>query len=152
MRSATGAEPTRIQRNDSILLSASLEKVFQTLLDLHSYTQWWPKTFNFKVLDPGPVQVGTRMWVSNEGFVWWWCKVVAIQENQKIAFRYEHGAWEGDTEWILTPEPGGVRVTYSVDIQPGSFWLRGLARIVNLGKMHSKQMNVILEGLKGYLR
>ncbi|HET9870858.1 MAG TPA: SRPBCC family protein, partial [bacterium] len=108
---------------------------------------WWPRSIRFQV-DPGPVKVGTRMRVSNQGLVRWTAEVTDIQENKKIMFRYFDGAWDGTAAWTLTPEGSGTRVAYSIDIVPVPFWLKALSGVLDLGKIHSKMMAGVLASLQ----
>ena len=140
-----------ITREDSILLQADPERVFNVLVDLHSYNEWWPRSIRFRFDVPGPARVGTRMRIVNERLVRWVAEVTALEANRRITFRYAEGAWRGTAGWTLKPEPGGVRVSYSIDIRPVPFWLRMLSRFLDLGAMHSKRMQGVLQRLKARL-
>ena len=144
--------PGRITREDSIVLQADPETVFNVLVDLRSYKDWWPRSIRFAFDESGPVRVGTRMRVANQGAVAWVAEVTDIEPNRSIAFRYGEGAWEGTARWTLAPEANGVRVRYAIDIVPAPRWIRLLGRVVDLGAMHSKQMQGILENLKARVR
>ena len=141
----------RIRREDSILLQADAGKVFGVLADVHAYKQWWPRAIRFHLDEPAPVTVGTRMRIVNEGVVRWVAEITAIETDRRIAFRYVPGAWEGTAGWTLTPEAGGVRVSYVIDIVPVPLWLRTLGRFLDLGAMHSKRMQGVLERLRARL-
>jgi uncharacterized protein YndB with AHSA1/START domain len=149
---STRRRPARITRKDSILVPEGPEKVFSAVADLHSYRDWWPRSIRFHVEDSGPVRVGTRMRISNRGWVRWVAEVAAIEANSRIAFHYGQGAWEGTAEWTLKSESGGVRVSYSVDIVPVPFWIRMLGKFVDLGAMHSRQMQGVLDNLKAHVQ
>jgi len=143
--------PTRITREDSVLLQADTDRVFKVLLDFHSYKDWWPRYIRFQFDDPGPVKVGARLRISYQTSVRWVAEVTAIETNRRIAFRYGQGAWEGTAEWTLKPELDGIRVSYSIDIVPVPFWLRTLGRFLDLGAIHSKQMQGVLGNLGSIL-
>lgn len=142
----------RIQQEDSIVIPTTPDRAFQVLADLHAYKDWWPRTIRFRFEDEGPVRVGTKMRISNQGSVNWTAEVTAIEPGKRIAFQYGEGAWEGAAGWTLTPENGGVRVAYAIDIVPVPLWIRILGKVVDLGKMHSRQMRDILKRLESHLQ
>jgi uncharacterized protein YndB with AHSA1/START domain len=143
--------PIRIRREDAILIQAVADEIFNVLVDVHSYEKWWPRSLRFRVADPGPVKVGTRVWISNGALVRWIAEVTVIEKNHRMAFHYAQGAWEGTAAWTLRPEPGGTRVSYAIDIVPVPFWLKALGTVLDLGAIHSKQMQGVLEHLQAHL-
>ena len=140
-----------IVRKDSIVLKEDPSRIFKVLLDLPSYPLWWPKRIRFKVGGPLPPQPSTRVRVSNGPLVQWIATITEVEKDRKISFHYGEGAWEGTAGWSLASVPGGVEVSYSIDIVPVHRWLKFLGALLDLGKVHSKETRVILRDLRDYL-
>jgi uncharacterized protein YndB with AHSA1/START domain len=141
-----------IERADSIALEAPPQRVFPLLLDLEGYSRWWPAQIRFELFGPFPARVGTQIRISNGPLVKWTATIQEIVPNQLIRFKYSDGAWDGTAEWILVPKNSGSEVTYKISILPGQGWLKFLGKLLNLGELHSKEMEKILQNLKNKLQ
>ena len=138
----------QIERNDSINLEAPPHQVFPTLLDLEGYSRWWPKQIHFEIAAPLPPKVGTKIRISNGPLVKWTATIQEIIPNQLIRFEYSDGVWKGTAEWIIHERNSGSEVSYRISILPAQGWLKVLGKILDLGKLHSKEMEKILKNLK----
>ena len=69
-----------------------------------------------------------------------------IKPEELIRFRYE-GTWIGEACWIISSTPTGSTVEYRVDLEPRPLWLKILQKVVNLGKVHSHQMQNVFRAL-----
>jgi uncharacterized protein YndB with AHSA1/START domain len=122
--------------------------VFAALLNIGNYPQWWPSKIRFRFYEPGQLKTGSRIRIFNGPFVKWTATVLEIIPNRLIRFSYGEGAWTGDAQWILQNREGKTEVVYEIAIYPAQAWLRCLARLLDLGKLHSREMVQILQSLK----
>jgi uncharacterized protein YndB with AHSA1/START domain len=96
--------------DDEAFIPAAPEAVFDALLDIHHWNDWW-ETMRFAAAGDGPSQVGDRI-AFDGGVSIWTVDVVAIDRPRSIRYRYVEGALVGDTEGRITPVPGGARAAY----------------------------------------
>ena len=96
--------------DDEAFIPAPPEAVFEALLDIGRWNDWW-ETMRFEPAQTGPLKVGDR--VIFDGVVnKWTVEVLSIDAPRSIRLRYAEGALVGDTEWRVTPAPGGCRSAY----------------------------------------
>ena len=96
--------------SDGVFVPASSERVFDSLLDIAGWNRWW-ETMRFDRPGAGPLQIADRV-VFEGGASRWIAEVTEIERPHRIAFRYAEGSLLGDTEWRVTPQPGGCRAEY----------------------------------------
>ena len=95
---------------DEAFIPAPPGTVFDALLDIGRWNDWW-ETMRFEPAQDGPSRVGDR--IVFDGVVSrWTVEVTAINRPRSIRYRYADGALVGDTEWRVTPAPGGCRAAY----------------------------------------
>ena len=96
--------------DDEAFVPAPPEAVFAALLDIRRWNDWW-ETMRFETEGDGPSKVGDH--IVFDGVVSkWTVEVTAIDRPRSIRYRYLDGALVGDTEWRVTPAPGGCRAAY----------------------------------------
>ncbi|WP_174274700.1 SRPBCC family protein [Sphingomonas bacterium] len=95
---------------DEAFVPASPETVFDALLDIGRWNDWW-ETMRFAYAGTGPMRTGDRV-TFDGAVIKWTVEVVSIDRPRAIRFRYVEGALVGDTEWRVTPAPGGCRAAY----------------------------------------
>jgi uncharacterized protein YndB with AHSA1/START domain len=96
--------------DDEAFFPVPPEAVFDALLDTPSWNRWW-ETMRFEPAQAGPSKVGDR--IIFDGLVSkWTVEVVSIDAPRSIRYRYLEGALVGDTEWRVTPVPGGCQAAY----------------------------------------
>ena len=65
--------------------------------------------------------------------------------------RYYGGFVEGWGEWRLEPLGGGTRVIYDLDVHVAGRLVAFLARLIPLGRLHSRPMRGVLQNLERVL-
>jgi uncharacterized protein YndB with AHSA1/START domain len=133
-----------IRCDNSIIIYSSGLKVFEVLLDVANYPKWWPSQIHFRFDEPGPLKVGSRMRIANGPLVKWTATVLEIVPDRLIRFSYCEGSWAGEAQWVLTNREGKTEVSYNIAICPAQRWLAWLAKLIDLGKLHSREMTKIL--------
>jgi uncharacterized protein YndB with AHSA1/START domain len=138
----------RVIARDKRILSHPPERVYKALIDLEQYGTWWPRPFAFRVIGPLPIQIGTRVQVSNGALVSWTATITALEPSRRVTMRYSEGAWSGDTAWSLErTNLNATRLIYEIDLEPQD-WLRALNAVVNLSSLHSRQMDGVFTALQ----
>jgi uncharacterized protein YndB with AHSA1/START domain len=83
---------------NSIFVYSSGPKVFEVLLDVGNYPQWWPSKIRFRFDEQGPLKVGSRMRIFNGPLVKWTATVLEIVPDRLIHFSYNEGSWAGEAQ------------------------------------------------------
>jgi len=133
---------SHIKISDSAVLPHPAGIVHFVLQDFRAYGEWWPKPFRFTMLEDD-----RAMRVQHGRLVSWTATVTEIKPEELIRFRYE-GTWIGEACWIISSTPTGSTVEYRVDLEPRPLWLKIVQKVVNLGKMHSHQMQNVFRALE----
>ena len=76
------------------------------------------------------------------------CRVEAVAEPSSIRTQYYGGFIEGRGEWRLSPSGSGTRVRYELDVLAEGRLVAWLARILPLGRLHSRQMQGVFRQLE----
>ena len=138
----------RIQATDSRVLPFTAEKIMPVLLDASTYPRWWPSAIAFTLLKQTADGVGSEFEIRPYGSHAFRCRIERIDGLKRIETRYYEGVYAGTGAWTLTPEGTGTRVEYSVDLEIKSFAVKMMARMVDVGKLHSKLMSEVFTGLE----
>lgn len=80
------------------------------------------------------------------------CRVEELSEGHWITMRYIGDLIEGSGQWRLDAAPGGCRVTYELDVRARGWLVAVLARFIDLGSIHSRQMREVLQSLERVVR
>lgn len=96
--------------NDAVFVPAPADRVFDILLDIGRWNDWW-ETMRFETERPGPLSVGDRA-LFDGNVSKWTVEVEAIDRPTSIRYRYLEGSLAGETEWRVTPAPGGCTAAY----------------------------------------
>lgn len=75
------------------------------------------------------------------------CRVTSISPPSRMEMQYFGGFVEGTGVWLVEPEMDGTRLTYSIDTKASGMLVAVLGRILDLGTVHSKQMQAVFDGL-----
>jgi uncharacterized protein YndB with AHSA1/START domain len=97
--------------DDGTFVPASPEMVFDALLDVAHWNDWWVM-MRFVPEGGGPLETGKRVEFDG-GVSRWLVEVGEIERPLRIALRYAAGDLIGDAEWRIAPEQGGCRVSYA---------------------------------------
>ncbi len=81
----------------------------------------------------------------------WKSVISGFRTNRLLAIDYVDGAWTGKTAWRFEEIPTGTRLTMEIDIICNRLWLKAVSKVINLSKMHRKQVQGIFSNLNNYL-
>jgi ribosome-associated toxin RatA of RatAB toxin-antitoxin module len=139
------------QATDCRSLSFDVAVVIAALLDFESYPRWWPAQLRVRVLQVMPDHVGSRIEIRPFGgrFI---CEIGQVVPNQEILIRYVEGVHRGEGRWTFEKLAEGTRACYQIDLEPQGWLPRLLSNWMDFGKMHSRSMEQVFDGLEGWLR
>jgi len=125
--------------------------VWRVLRDVAAYPDWWPGRLRLKVLRAEREFVGSEVELRPFGGQPFRCRIDAADEPRAITTRYFGGFITGRGVWRLEPSDSGTRVRYELDVVAEGVVVAALARIVDLGRLHSRLMRDVFAGLQGAL-
>ena len=140
-----------LKAKDSVILNYPVDYVYRTVTDIASYSKWWPHEVKSELEYLDPAIVGTRINVQNGQLVKWKSVVSGFKTNRLLAIDYVEGAWTGKTAWRFEETAGGTKLTMEIDISCNRLWLKAVSKVMNLSRMHSKQIKKIFANLEKYL-
>lgn len=139
---------TPIRATDEITVPESAEQVWRVLADVGGYARWWPASIGLRVVSGGAELLGTEVEIRPGRGRPFRCRVEAVEKPRLIRTRYYGGFIEGHGEWRLVPSGSGTRVVYDLDVQASGWLVRLLSRFIDLGGVHSRQMQGVFRGLE----
>lgn len=140
-----------LKATDSVILNYPVDYVYRTVTDIASYSKWWPHEIKSELAHLDPAIIGTTINVQNGAFVKWQSVISGFKTNRLLAIDYVDGAWIGKTAWRFEGIPEGTKITMDIDISCNRLWLKAVSKIMNLSKMHSRQMQKVFRNLNNYL-
>ena len=141
----------QIKAHDEIIINASVENVWNVLIDIPNYHKWWPKTVNLKILKSNKEIIGTEFKANPLGGKSFACRVINIVRQKEISLDYYDGIYRGKGTWCIDVRDGLVIVSYSVDLEIVDKSIVLLSRIIPITKLHSMIFKKILSGLEEQL-
>ena len=140
-----------LKAKDSVILNYPVDYVYRTVTDIASYSKWWPHEVKSELEYLDPAIIGTRINVQNGPFVKWSSVVSGFKTNKLLAIDYVDGAWTGKTAWRFEEIAEGTKLTMEIDISCNRLWLKAVSKVINLSRMHSKQITRIFANLRKHL-
>lgn len=140
-----------LKSKDEVILDFPVDYVYRTVTDIANYGRWWPHEVKSELEYLDPAIIGTQIKVQNGPFVKWKSVVKEFKINRLLAVDYVDGAWKGKTSWRFEEIKTGTKLTMEIDINCNKLWLKAVSKVVNLSKMHSKQIHLIFRNLDKYL-
>lgn len=131
---------SRVVARDEVALPHRIEDVYRVLIDFSAYRLWWPHLLSFELLDPGPVEVGTRVRFGHTHLVSWTAVVTDVRPNERIAMQYDGGACSGEAVWTMRAAGRATRIAYAIDLQVLPWHLRALSHLVDFSREHTRQI------------
>ena len=103
------------------------EHVFAAMLDFSNAPRWRSLVKKIEVVGGGPVRQGSQVLVTmdlmgkvKQGISEIW----RYDPPRRLGFRNTASSVTGQFEYILEPEQGGTRITFTIDVRPhGLMWL-----------------------------
>ncbi len=142
---------TPINATDEITIPFPASEVWAVLADFRGYPHWWPKSLGLRVLSGGDVPLGTEVEIRPNGGRPFRCRAEEVVEPQRIRMRYFGGFIDGFGEWQLEPRGGETRVIYRLEVRACGWLVALLGKMFNLGQIHSRSMQTVLQNLKHVL-
>lgn len=140
-----------LKAKDEVVLNYPVDYVYRTVTDIANYGKWWPREVKSELEYLDPAIIGTRINVQNGPLVKWKSVVTGFKTNRLLAIDYVEGAWTGKTAWRFEEATGSTRLTMEIDISCNRLWLKAVSKVMNLSRMHSKQIKLIFANLDKYL-
>jgi len=137
----------QIKAHDEITINASVENIWNVLIDIPHYHQWWPKSVNLKVSNFNKDIVNTQFEARPLGGKSFSCRVVNSVLNKEIRLNYFEGIYRGEGVWKLEKKENSITVSYSVNLEIVDKPIALLSRIIPIPKLHSMIFKRILKGL-----
>jgi uncharacterized protein YndB with AHSA1/START domain len=141
----------RTQATDCRILPFDVAEVYAALLDCESYPRWWPAPLRVRVLKSTLDRVGSRIEVRPRGGSFT-CEVSRIIPNKEILIGYVEGVHRGTGRWTFERLAEGTRACYQIDLEPQGWLPRLLSNWMDFGKMHSRSMAKVFDGLEEWLK
>lgn len=139
---------TAITARDQATIPATPARVWAVLADVRGYPGWWPQDLGLRVLSFAPDILGSEVEIRPRGGCPFKCRIIAADPPRRMEMRYFGGFVEGTGVWEIAPDGDGARVTYTLDARAHGWLVAVLARFMDLGKAHSRQMHGVFEGLR----
>jgi putative intracellular protease/amidase/ribosome-associated toxin RatA of RatAB toxin-antitoxin module len=140
----------RTKAGDCRTLPFNVAQVYAALLAFESYPRWWPAQLRVRVLKVAPDGAGSRVEVRPRGgrFI---CEVGQVIPDREILIEYVEGVHRGTGRWTFEKLAEGSRACYRIDLEPQGWLPRLLSNWMNFGKMHSRSMAKVFDGLATWL-
>lgn len=142
---------TPIHATDEITILHPASEVWAVLADFRGYPHWWPKSLGLRVFSDGDTPLGTEVEIRPNGGRPFRCRVEEIIEPECILMRYFGGFIDGIGEWRLEPLGEKTRVIYTLEARAHGWLVVLLGKMFNLGQIHSRSMQAVLQDLKRVL-
>jgi hypothetical protein len=76
---------------------------------------------------------------------------VQVIRDREILIKYVDGVHRGTGRWTLEKVADGTRACYQIDLEPHGWFPRLLSNFMDFGKMHSRSMEELFDGLEDWL-
>lgn len=83
---------------------------------------------------------------------WFICEVAQVVLGREILIEYVDGVHRGTGYWTLEKVDNGTRACYQIDLEPQGWIPRLLSNWMGSGKMHSRSMAKVFDGLESWLK
>ncbi len=137
----------QIKAHDEIKIDASIEDVWNVLIDIPNYNKWWPKSVNLKVTNFNKDIVNTQFEARPLGGKSFSCRVISIIPIKEIQLEYYKGIYRGEGVWKIVRKDESVKVSYTVDLEIVDKSIAILSKVISIPKLHSMIFKRILKGL-----
>lgn len=149
--------PKSMDTERSIVINAPAESVYTVVSDYNRWGEWSPwnkREPSMKTTVTGtPGAVGHKLqWVSEEqgsGEM----EILSVSEGANVtnALRFKDWGGESVTEFIITPEGSGSKMTWTMKGDQTPFMFRGLMLLMGASEMLNKDFDEGLTDLKNLM-
>jgi hypothetical protein len=140
-----GPMARQIAAIDEAILGYAPDRVWAVIADVGRYREWCAPPLQVETLEDAH-GIGSRIRISN-GRLTQWVATLTHLDPDRVVLKYE-GAWNGEARWTVSPCQDGTRLVFRIDLDPGSLWLKVLARTRDPRRRHSQQMIKIFGQLR----
>jgi ribosome-associated toxin RatA of RatAB toxin-antitoxin module len=140
----------RTQATDCRTLRFDLDVVFAAVLDCENYPRWWPANLRVRVLQLTQNALGSRIEIRPRGGRFT-CEIAQVVPAREILIEYVDGVHRGTGRWTFEKLAEGTRACYQIDLEPQGWLPRLLSNCMDFGKMHSRSMEQVFDGLESWL-
>lgn len=141
----------RIHVTDTAELPYVPAIVWKTLVDFPASPVWWGPNVVVTVQHFEPAIVGTIVSVRPYGGLGFRCRVSEVNSETEMKMEYFEGIYRGIGIWRLTPNDKGTRLSYEIDLEIKSVFMKVLSCFLNIGSIHSRLMQQVFENLKQHI-
>lgn len=143
---------TPIQAIDVADFAYPLEAVWQLLVDVENYPNWWPPSLGVRALSSGQRPLGAELEIRPKGGRPFRCRVFSMEPQVALDMEYFGGFIVGAGHWQLETLGDITRVSYRIDVRAEGWLVRWIAKVVDLGAIHSRQMRQVFDAMQQALR
>ncbi|MCS7028341.1 MAG: SRPBCC family protein [Bacteroidia bacterium] len=141
----------KVQTKECITLPASANILYDTILNIARYYEWWPSNIELNILNLTPDFINSELEVKPPTFgTNFSLRIVEAVPYQKIVFQYFEGIQEGKGTWTFTPVDSiSTTICYEVDIIAKGL-ITNFIPVEELIRVQQKFIRNLFEGLKKY--
>lgn len=139
-----------IRTTSSRDLNYSATKIWKGISELSNYAAWWPSSIEIRSLNNTDALIGSRLEVRPYGGQAFYCEVSSLIDEKQLVLKYS-GIYEGTGTWTISRLNGLCRVSYAIDLEIQSKWIRLVSFVLPIAAIHSKLLEQVLAGLDQYL-
>jgi ribosome-associated toxin RatA of RatAB toxin-antitoxin module len=137
---------TQIVSEDQAKLEYPPDRVWAVLVDFAGYPDWWPRATHVRVIQVEPALVGSVIEVRPYGGQPFCCTVERVEAGSELVLCYS-GFYRGTGRWRLGAGADGCVVSYRIELEITAAWLRWLAVVLPVARLHSRLMREVFRGL-----
>lgn len=141
----------RIHVTDTAELPFPDSVVWKALTDFPASPAWWGPKVVVTVEHVEPAIVGTIVRVRPYGGLGFLCRVSALTPQSELRMEYFEGIYRGIGYWRLTPSETGTLLSYEIDLEIKSLFMKTLSYVLDFGAIHSQLMQQVFENLKQHI-
>lgn len=141
----------KILTSDEAIFDCSREKLYHALIDLKTYSQWWPVIVGFRLVRAEPNYIGSTTQVRPFRTIRFDYEIARLKENEEVAFKYS-GSARGIGIWRIRSCGDKISAKYEIDLTLNNWFMVLVSKCISLTWIHSTLMKRAFKGLKAFLK
>jgi hypothetical protein len=141
----------KILASDEAVFDCSREKLYHALIDLKTYSQWWPAIVGFRLVRAEPNYIGSTTQVRPFRTIRFDYKIARLKENEEVAFTYS-GSARGIGIWHIRALGDKILAKYEIDLTLDNWFMILVSKCISLRWVHSVLMKQAFKGLRDFLQ